>query len=204
MRILAPIVLAAILALPLAVRPAHATQEYYLPTLFDVADVALDDVLNIRLQPDANSPVIGTLPPDMKGVEVVEETRGWGRVNSGEGSGWVSMRYLTYRVDVWEPGELPEHFRCLGTEPFWGFSVDGGEVVHTEPDQTSPEPLKAILDSGIFRHPLRTVISDTMTLVAVPQLCSDGMSDRMYGMQATLIHHGDQPSMQTGCCLIQE
>ena len=35
--------------------PAAATQEYILPTLFDVAGVASDDVLNIRAEPTASS-----------------------------------------------------------------------------------------------------------------------------------------------------
>lgn len=199
MRPLALPILAALLA-----SPAHATQEYHLPTLFDVADVAMDDVLNIRLQPDAGSPVIGTLPPDAKGVEVVEERRGWGRVNSGEGSGWVSMRYLTYRVDVWEPGALPEHFRCIGTEPFWSVKAEGGEVVYDTPEGAERQQLRAVLDTGIFRYPTRAVLGETLTLVATPQICSDGMSDRIYGLSATLIRDGEQPQMLNGCCLIQE
>ena len=87
--------------------PALATQEYILPTLFDVARVAADDVLNIRAEPDASAPIIGTLAFDATHVEVVEQRAGWSRVNTGEGSGWVSDRYLDYRVDVWQDGALP-------------------------------------------------------------------------------------------------
>lgn len=109
----------ALLLLLILAAPAHATQEYILPTLFDVTGVAADDVLNIRQLPDADAPIIGTLSPDAKGIEVVEDTGGWGRVNSGEGSGWVSMRYMAYRTDVWHEGALPDGFSCFGTEPFW-------------------------------------------------------------------------------------
>lgn len=198
MRIFAALALVASLA-----GPAQATQEYILPTLFDVAGVAADDVLNIRQQPDASSPVIGTLSPDARDVEVVQETRGWGRVNSGEASGWVSMRYLTYRTDVWEPGRLPAGFRCFGTEPFWSIGVSGDQIHYSEPERESAFPLGAILDSGVFRHPTRAVLGGEMTLVATPQLCSDGMSDRLFGLEASLIRHGERPVMLNGCCTIQ-
>lgn len=197
MRLLAPLAVMALLA-----GPALATQEYILPTLFDVSGVAPDDVLNIRERPDAGSPVIGRLAPDAKGVEVVEERRGWARVNMAEASGWVSSRYLSYRTDVWEPGALPAHFRCLGTEPFWGFAVKEGRVEFSQPEQTETQELKAVLDNGVFRHPARSVLGEDLTLVAQPQQCSDGMSDRVYGMTATLIRHGGQPAMLNGCCMI--
>lgn len=183
--------------------PAQATQEYILPTLFDVAHVAADDVLNIRQQPNSSSPIIGTLAPDAKGIEVVQESRGWGRVNSGEVSGWVSMNYLTYRTDVWNPGALPAHFRCLGTEPFWNISITGDEIRYSDPEQTDTQPLHAVLDSGVFRHPTRAILGGDMTLITTPQLCSDGMSDRLFGLVATVIRQGDHPIMLNGCCTIQ-
>ncbi len=185
--------------------PALATQEYTLPTLFDVSGVSAGDVLNIRAQPNPQAPVIGALAPDATHVEVVEETGGWGRVNAGEGSGWVSMRYLAYRSDVWQPGALPEGFRCLGTEPFWNIRVDqpGGTISLNGPEGGETRDLAAILDSGIFRDPARAVLGRDLTLVTVPAICSDGMSDRLFGLRATVILHGDQPRMLSGCCLIQ-
>ncbi|WP_295048712.1 SH3 domain-containing protein [uncultured Paracoccus sp.] len=194
------------LALTLAFAgPAAATQEYILPTLFDVTGVAADDALNIRADPNAQAAILDTLPHDARGIEVVQESRGWGRVNTGEVSGWVSMRYLAYRTDVWEPGALPDGFRCLGTEPFWNAAVEGGDLVLRSPDNESGDrrPVQATLDSGIFRDPARVVVARDMTLFSRPQLCSDGMSDRMFGLSATLVLHGDQPRLLSGCCLIQ-
>lgn len=194
------------LALTLALSgPAAATQEYILPTLFDVAGVAPGDVLNIRADPNAQATIIGTLAPDARRIEVVEERRDWGRVNTAEGSGWVSMRYLAYRTDVWQSGEVPAGFRCLGTEPFWDAMHEGGDLVLRSPgDQAGDRrAVQAVLDSGIFRDPARVVVARDMTLLAHPQICSDGMSDRMYGLAATLVIHGDQPRMLSGCCLIQ-
>lgn len=194
------------LALTLALaHPAAATQEYILPTLFDVAGVAADDVLNIRAEPNASSGIIGTLAPGAKGIEVVEERRGWARVNTPERSGWVSMRYLSYRTDVWEPGALPAAFRCLGTEPFWDAKREGGDLVLRTPENQGGDrrAVQAVLDSGIFRDPARVVVARDMTLFSHPQICSDGMSDRLYGLSATLVLQGDQPRMLSGCCSIQ-
>lgn len=195
--------LALTVALALA-GPALATQEYILPTLFDVTGVASDDVLNIRTRPDAGAPIMATLAPDATRIEVVEERGGWGRVNAAEGSGWVSMRYMAYRTDVWQPGALPAAFRCLGTEPFWDARVEENGLVLRDPENQAGDrrPVQAVLDSGMFRDPMRVVVAQDMTLFSHPQICSDGMSDRIYGLSATLVLHGDQPRMLSGCCLI--
>lgn len=192
------------LATPALATPALATQEYILPTLFDVSGVSPGDVLNIRAEPNARAPILGTLAPGAPRIEVVEERGGWARINTGEGTGWVSMRYLAYRTDVWEPGALPAGFRCLGTEPFWDAGPDGGDLVlRTPEDQVGDRrPVQAVLDTGVFRHPARVVVARDMTLVAQPQICSDGMSDRLFGLSATLVIHGEQPRMLSGCCSI--
>ena len=57
--------------------------------------------------------------------------------------------------------------------------------------------------AGIFRDPTRAVVADGLTLTAIPQLCSDGMSDRLFGMRAHVVIHGDTPRMLSGCCSIQ-
>lgn len=194
------------LALTLALAtPAMATQEYILPTLFDVSGVAADDVLNIRAEPNASSAIIGTLAADASRIEVVEERRGWARVNAGEGSGWVSARYLSYRTDVWQPGELPAGFRCLGTEPFWDAKVEEGDLILRTPEDQAGDrsPVQAVLDTGVFRDPARVTVARDMTLFSQPQICSDGMSDRLFGLSATLVLHGDQPRMLSGCCTIK-
>ncbi|TBN40460.1 peptide-binding protein [Paracoccus subflavus] len=184
--------------------PAFATQEYSLPTLFDVLGVASDDVLNIRAEPNASAPIVGTLAPDARGIEVVEERRNWGRINTGGGTGWVSMRYLSYRTDVWLPGELPPAFRCLGTEPFWDARREGNDLVLRSPEDQEGDrrPVQAVLDTGVFRSPARVVVAQGMTLFSHPQICSDGMSDRLFGLTATLVLLGDSPRILTGCCLI--
>ncbi|WP_265502292.1 COG3650 family protein [Paracoccus beibuensis] len=183
--------------------PAAATQEYTLPTLFDVTDVAADDVLNIRAEPSASAKIIGTLAPDATHVEVVEERRGWARVNTAERSGWVSSRFLNYRVDVWEEGALPQGFRCFGTEPFWSLAAKGGSVTLARPGEDDVVQPATALSTGIFRLPTRAVVAGDMTLTATPQICTDGMSDRLYGLQALLVLRGQTPELMSGCCSIQ-
>lgn len=192
--------------------PAAATQEYILPTLFDVVDVAADDVLNIREAPDARSSIIGTLAPDARNIEVVayDETGQWAQINVDERSGWAALRYLAYRVDVWNPGTLPPMLNCLGNEPFWSFRLAGDRLMFSTPD--SPDVvlrIDAILATGIFRDPRRSVSaqgdSSQMTAVLVPLACSDGMSDRAYGLDVTVILEGpSEPRMLTGCCSIDQ
>lgn len=198
---------AAMLALALVSGPALATPEYLLPTLFDVTGVSADDSLNIRERPDAGAPIIGTLPPDARGVEVVAERSGWAQVNTAERSGWVNARYLAYQTGTWEPGSLPPALTCAGTEPFWSLRQVGEALVYETPEGARQLQRRAVMDQG-FRSPVRGIIAGDdagrLTVAIQPAQCSDGMSDRSYGLSAMLIFDGagQASSMQTGCCRI--
>jgi uncharacterized membrane protein/predicted secreted protein len=193
-----------------AAMPAAATREYLLPTLFEVTGVAANDVLNIRSAPNASAAIIGTLSARARDVEVVahDATGRWARINTGEQSGWAALRFLAYQVDVWTPESLPPTLHCLGTEPFWSFRPRGDDVVFSTPDR--PEAVvrvERVMSTGIFRNPRRSLSAQgeslRMTAVIVPMACSDGMSDRSYGLDVTLIlEGGGSPQMLTGCCSI--
>jgi uncharacterized membrane protein len=63
--------------------------------------------------------------------------------------------------------------------------------------------LRRILSTGWFRDPRRAVVADGLTAVIAPAACSDGMSDRAYGLEATVILGGGaQARMLTGCCAL--
>lgn len=184
--------------------PALAAPEITFPTLFDVTGVVADDVLNIRAQPSAEAPIVGTLPPDATDIEVLQADGGWGQVNAGEQSGWVSLRFLAEQPGVWERGALPSSFRCVGTEPFWNVAADGDDLIMSTPEtERDARPVHATMDTGIPADPTRAVQAEGMTLVATPDACSDGMSDRAFGLRALLILQGDNPQMLTGCCTVQ-
>lgn len=197
----------AALALALLAGPALAAQDAQLPTLSDVTGVAANDRLNIRERPDASASVIGTLPPDAKGVEVVAQRNGWAQVNTGERAGWVNARFLTYRSDVWTSGQLPATLSCLGNEPFWSLRQVGETMVYETPEGARQMDRRAVLDQG-FPSPVRGVIASDaqgrLTLAMQPAQCSDGMSDRVYGLSALLIFDGagQASRMQSGCCRI--
>lgn len=190
--------------------PAVATQEYILPTLFDVTGVAANDVLNIRAAPNAGAEIIGTLEPNARDIEVVghDATGQWARINTGERTGWAALRFLSYQVDVWTPGTLPQTLQCVGNEPFWLFRPQGDDVVFSTPDRPGAVMrIERLVSSGIFRDPRRSLSvqseSRRMTAVIVPMACSDGMSDRSYRLDVTLIlEEGDEAQMLTGCCSI--
>jgi uncharacterized membrane protein len=192
----------------MAAGEAAATQEYLLPTLFDVTGVAEGDVLNIRSGPGVGHPIIGRLDHDARGIEIVAHGAGgaWGQVILDESPGWVAMRFLSYRTDVWEPRALPEDLQCLGTEPFWSVTHERSRLVLERPEDPAwAAQVTAILDSGIFRDPRRAVIATEggtrMTATLDTRTCSDGMSDRVYGLSAMVVlESGGEPVLLTGCC----
>jgi uncharacterized membrane protein len=190
--------------------PAAATQEYILPTLFDVVDVAANDVLNIRDAPNARAAIVGQLAPDARDIEVVgyDPTGQWAQINIGAQSGWTALRYLAYQVDVWQPGSVPPTLHCHGNEPFWSIEPRGDVVAFSTPEVSETVmPIGQVLTTGLFRDPRRSILAEgdgqRMTAVIVPIACSDGMSDRAYGLDVTVLLMGrGAPQMLTGCCSI--
>jgi uncharacterized membrane protein len=183
------------------------------PALYDVSGVAANDVLNIRANTDFNAPVIGTLAPDATGVEVVglSSDGKWGRVNSGESSGWVALRFLD-RQSGPEWISLDRPMTCSGTEPFWSLAY-------------SPDRRNMMLSRMGEDHDLGLWINWHMetegrmgqigwhlsgparegfaTLTA--ESCNDGMSDRAFGLSITLFMNAADESAApplglAGCC----
>ena len=83
--------------------PLVAAAQDYLPQLYDVTVVETWDTLNVREAPDGKAAVIGTLRSNAKGVELLERDASgkWGRVNVGERSGWVALRFLKAQAPLW-------------------------------------------------------------------------------------------------------
>ncbi|OBY26421.1 SH3 domain-containing protein [Leisingera sp. JC1] len=204
---------AAVLWLAVLALPAAAQQ---FPALHSVTGVASDDVLNIRSAPSASSEIIGTLAPDQTGVEVVQtDSSGkWGLVNSGEQSGWAALRYLD-RVFSSNWHEQPEQaLDCFGTEPFWSLTLDEAAIFSTPDSPGTPvtllarEPaagrsgksgfLTASQSSSETSAPEAISLSGTLTA----EHCSDGMSDRTYGISIDLLRlrSTGQLDVLTGCC----
>ncbi|UWQ79166.1 SH3 domain-containing protein [Leisingera sp. S132] len=204
---------AAVLCLALLALPA-AAQQY--PALHSVTGVAADDVLNIRSAPSASAAIIGTLAPDQTGVEVIlaDGSGKWGLINSSEQSGWAALRYLD-RVSTSNWHEQPDQaLECFGTEPFWSLSLDEASYLRTQDEPAIPFVLMARqpaaghrgksgfhavsrIDSALSIPDIRS-LSGTLT----GQLCTDGMSDRAYGISIDLLQFrkAGQLDVLTGCC----
>lgn len=179
-----------------------------LPALHEVLGVAANDVLNIRAEPSARAEITGTLPHDAKGVEVVErsEDGAWGRVNSDEATGWVSLRHLAQLAPE-DPWKIPRPLRCSGTEPFWTLALDanGPHWVTPEDPATQLKLLAEKVAPQGFAMAAEEGPTRRFDLIASRQLCSDGMSDRIYGLRASLfVESADGNQLLQGCCSISQ
>ncbi len=185
--------------------PAAATQDAW-PALYDVVDVAANDVLNIRNDPNARAPIVGSLAHDAQAVELIrpDESHRWALVNNGEGSGWVSLRYLQRRAGQWA-GSMPQVAQCSGTEPFWSLGVESAtasfsainaerqnyEIVQKGPAQGRRDSFHLIAEGA-----------DGFAVGAVSaEACNDGMSGRAYGLSVELLMKGAAGwDHVSGCC----
>lgn len=179
-----------------------------LPALYSVSDVGKNDVLNIRSAPSAGSPTIGSLPSNAANVEVVETdaTGRWGRINTGEGTGWIALRFATRQSGQ----DATNTTRCFGTEPFWSLDL-GSDARLTRLNASvetrvigSVQHLRAAGRSDRFGIVARSQEQGpVLTGVLRRELCSDGMSDRLYGLGVDLvIIEAGAVEQIAGCCTI--
>ncbi len=180
------------------------------PALYDVTDVATDDVLNVRQSPGASYPVIGVLNPNATDIEVVRlnDTATWALVNVAEQSGWVSLSFMRRQAKQSDT-KTPAITSCFGTEPFWSLSFDD-QPKWSVPGQSDPVAITEWQPSRNLRD--RYAITGKMTnsqgvgfkAVVRRKQCSDGMSDRAYALDADLIWQGPNSSIMlySGCCTI--
>lgn len=178
------------------------------PPLYRVVNVDAHDTLNIRATPSPTAAILGDLPPDTRSVEVLETRHGWGRILSGEGSGWISLAYL----DVMDRPSLagfnaPAGLQCAGTEPFWGVAIhaDGSAVYH-DMMTLGEDRTMVISDARTARGRFAPFIYHFegevagMALIR-PAQCSDGMSDRVYGWEAMIDMRDEAGArLMEGCC----
>jgi uncharacterized membrane protein len=97
----------------------------------------------------------------------------------------------------------PDPFRCVGTEPFWGVSIKGGNVQFSSIDKKEPiTNVQTELFSGLseaagfyLRGKLGTT-PVTLHFLRGPD-CSDGMSETKYEGYAAF---DVGTSVYSGCC----
>lgn len=183
-------------------------QDGSLPALHRVTGVAADDVLNVRAGPAADTEIVGTLAPGSTGFEVIRTEGGWGLVNAGERAGWAALRFLEA-----EPGgTLAEAgaLGCFGTEPFWNLRIaPGATAVLTSPENMEgdgygigglsrmPSPLEKYLVDG-------SGPAGAVTAIIQRAECNDGMSDRAFGLDVSVVLSGEGRRVLSGCCTLGE
>ena len=202
-----------LIAFLLAATPAFAT-EFSWPALYDVKGVETGDVLNIRSAPSADAEQIGNLPPSAINVEVIQvnDALTWGLVNTGEGTGWVSLAFLSRQAGQRE-GVFPKIRQCFGTEPFWSLLVEPPRATFSSQDTKARDGLVSGLHRSRNRRD-RFVFTGSffpddfgvldMELMLRTEACSDGMSDRAYGISVDLFMSGstnpEAHQLLSGCC----
>lgn len=195
MRLLLPLAaFAVLLALPLRAE--------VLPAFYQVTGVAAEDVLNIRAEPDAGSPIVGGLPPNATGVEVVAIQGNWAVVSTGENTGYAALRYLRRSPGPdWNALETP--LSCLGTEPFWSLLIDParGETRFRTPEDEDhrTSPIAASWPALPWGRSAALALPDSLA-VLTPAECSDGMSDNRYGIAVDLFPTRPDGARLSGCC----
>ena len=180
-----------------------------LPALFSVTGVVAEDRLNIRAGPGTESRIIGDFAPDATGIEVTALSKGggWGRINTAEGTGWVSMHYLARQhEDGWRDGEM--QIRCFGTEPFWSMPIflPTHRIEFHDPNEGGFELVgdAGTLPTTEFPPTLAVPFSgyrDGMVVIREAAACSDQMSDRLYGLEGQVYWRGDTYA-HSGCCTL--
>lgn len=178
-----------------------------LPSFFQVYGLSDGDVLNVRSGPSAKSRDLGDLVPNQKiEVTVFDVSGTWARVIWDEGNAWVSRRYLEpVATPRMKPSEIPANMLCTGTEPFWSFAVENGAVARFSAMGGDPSDNPILWNGVSANHTLRLGLATADWRAFVQKkTCSDGMSDRLYGLQIDLIGTEDKPMMLSGCCQLAE
>ena len=199
------------LCLLLLALPAFAQTQ--LPALYEVTGVSEDDVLNIRTAPTADAAIIGAFTPGQSGIEVISIDGNWGMVNSGEQSGWTSMRYLMQQANTQDIPVAEQAFSCYGTEPFWSLTHTPAQSIllnalYSEKTLSLPNPTVTFPIGFVPRDGVLVAKDDTSRLTAFVNLqsCNDGMSDRQFGMSISVLVEGisspDDSYVLKGCCTL--
>lgn len=192
-------------ALCVAANLAAAEGAGPLPALHSVTGIAPGRTLPLRAGPEPAAEAVGALPADARDVEVVALEPGamgtrWAHVALPEGGAWAEARHLA-RQDG--PEGLPPLI-CAGTEPFWSFDIGPGEIAGLALAGHDPAPVfvtrRTVSANDPRSHGLTArwdgpegdpstfgIAGAPVTGIVRRAACSDGMSDRPYGIAVDLM-----------------
>lgn len=179
-----------------ALAPAAARAE-----TVDVAGVPAEDVLNLRAEPRADAPLTGALPPTAAGIEILRRSGGWAYVEFGRQAGWAAARFLRLAM-TFSGGQPPLPLRCVGTEPFWSFSIGGGvstfQTPAIGPVASNSEKLQPSRNSTRIWLVRPSDGPVAIAIIEARQACSDNMSDRIYPFRVSIETRNGE--LLSGCC----
>ena len=179
------------------------------PFHFRVVDVASDDVLNIRSEPNANSQIIGEIPFDAELVEVsgVSADGKWSRVNAVEAVGWIRNRYLApTMVEFLQDTSLPVGLVCQSEEPFSSIQISNDRLVlDTQNGSQSALVIDEVVQSG-SAWPIREIsVTDggrPLTLIVEEETCQSAMVENYFPYRSYFQDSGDK-KRYFGCCTLK-
>lgn len=177
------------------------------PAVYSVTNVAADDALWVRAEPNANSTPVNALAPNAPVSVIGIATPAWAKVTVGQTVGYVNARYLTRGGGVTTSSGLQMNLICRGTEPFWTleiapdrsviYTVMGGDEQRTLLHQASPSARTGGYPYTIAAQPVSGIIDQRM--------CSDGMSEIEYPWSILLNAPNATGNTMTahGCCTLR-
>lgn len=170
---------------------------------YSVYGVRAGDMLNMRAQPNPQSPIVQTIPHDGTGIVLTDRTApsGWVEVTWRRKRGWVNSRFLGWGT----PGryQIPAYLDCSGTEPFWTIALAPGfaraDLMFAERRYvfrlTRAQQAMNRSDIWLIRGATRP---GEMSLIVRQEACNDGMSDTRYPYSSVAMVSG--LDMVAGCC----
>lgn len=201
-----------ILIASLFAQPVFAQPELPLPLLYTVTGVAQNDTLNLRESPDASAPDMGDLRPEDT-VEILRLSADgkWGRVESYDAVGWVSMRFMALTPNTTADGTglpygLPLQISCSGAEPFWDISITSGNEITIGSDGTTDwevntYPILGISKTLFTSEYVYGFSSPPYTGVLKKEACFNDFTGLNSGWTLALVfQQGRDNSVLSGCC----
>lgn len=94
--------------------------------------------------------------------------------------------------------DLSQPFTVRGNEPFWNIAVTSATLDYNgldRPQETAPNPGPQV-SLAVATYTVTTSLTNSLVIVLTPGPCSDGMSETVYPLNATVIRPGET---LTGC-----
>lgn len=89
--------------------------------------------------------------------------------------------------------ELSQPLRVLGTEPFWSVEIEFDKLVYSGVDRPETEMANSgpSFQDGNIVIAARDADGEAFTITMREVQCSDGMSDRVYPLEAEVLYKGE-------------